>query len=142
MKKVLLLAAFALAGLFGHAQSSECVYLDQAYTAAERNAMAASQQDYLCFVATKGYYINDMTGKDLSQYADISTLQPRDGFAAVSGSNFDMNTFNLLQFQFELQEGNPLIYRIGDSGKVLFIQSEARMQMLYQRHLANQGSGN
>lgn len=141
MKKVLLLATFIFSGVLAYAQNNSCDYLSQAYTATELNAMDAAEKDYLCFMATKGYYINDMTGKDLSGYADISTLQPRQGFAPLSGSSFDMNTFNLLQYQVELQEGNPLIYRIGNTGKVLFIQSESRMQMLYQRHQANNNSG-
>jgi hypothetical protein len=97
--------------------------------------------DYLCFVATQGYFINDMGAKDLSQYPDISTLKPLNAsIPAISAANFDEASFNLLKYQFELQEGTPLIYRIGDSGKTLFIHSKVRMDVLFERALINQNA--
>jgi hypothetical protein len=83
-----------------------------------------------------------MTGKDLSGYPDISELKPRkDGVHPLSAETFDAATFNLLDYNFDLQEGTPLIYRIGNTGKTLFIHSELRMNALYGRNSTNSKAG-
>ncbi len=134
ISSIVLLCAFSL-----NAQTS-CEKLSAAYSADELKSV--ENPDYLCFVATQGYLVNNMGDKDLNGYPDISTLLPRTaGVTALTGENFDMGTFNLLQYNFELKELTPTVYKIGDTGYTLFIQSKIRMDALYQRHLANQNAG-
>lgn len=142
MKKYLFVAIALFSGAIAFAQSGTNTPVSRSYSAEEIAAMGSEQAEFLNFVGSRGYMINDMTGKDLSGYPDISELKPRkEGVKTLNGDTFDAANFNLLDYQFELQEGTPLIYRIGSTGKALFIHSEARMNALYGRNSTNTKAG-
>lgn len=142
MKKHLLVAIALLSGALAFAQGGTNTPVSRSYSAEEIAAMGSEKVDFLNFVGSRGYMINDMTGKDLSGYPDISELKPRkDGVQPLSAETFDAATFNLLDYNFELLEGTPLIYRIGSSEKALFIHSEVRMNALYGRNGTNTKAG-
>lgn len=137
--KSLFISSFVLLCAFSIQAQTTCEKLTAAYSAEELNKI--ENPDYLCFIATQGYLVNDMSDKDLSGYPDISTLAPRkSGVAALSGENFDLGTFNILNYNFELKETSPTVYKIGDTGQTLFIQSKVRMEVMYQRYQANQNA--
>ncbi len=137
--KSLFISSFVLFCAFSINAQTTCEKLSAAYNAEELAKI--ENPGYQCFIANQGYLVNAMGNKDLNGYPDISTLMPRKaGVEVLSGENFDQATFNILNYHFQLNETSPTVYKIGDTGYTLFIQSKVRMEVMYQRHQANQNA--
>lgn len=74
--------------------------------------------------------------KDAPGQLNIEQLQPLNGQAALTAETFSQNTFNPQMYTIRPLADQPLVYRVGDKGTLLFLPLN-RVEVLYQRELIN-----
>lgn len=121
-------------GLAGMAQSS-CTIVNDNFSDEDLTRAAARlhvENDYACLIAQRGVQISDMSGKDLSGMIDAATIAPiTPGVEPITEQNFNEETFNILNYAFDLSDKHITQYRIGNSGKVITIISKYRLDAMY-----------
>lgn len=137
MKKLIFMCAILVAPLMAEAQYSSKI--TEAYTQAEIDAIVAQDPNellFLEFMAEHATSVQKMRG-DLSALPDISTLNAlakNENIAPVSAENFDLETFNPLAYNLDLEHDMPQ-YRLGDSDRVLQVLSKPRARHLFDNGL-------
>lgn len=130
--------AFLLTLLIGlplaiSAQHSE--KLQQAFTAEEIAAIEAQDVNELAFLeymVDRAATVQTMRG-DISAMPDISelnSLAKNDDIPEVNAENFDLETFNPLAYDINL-DNEVRYYRIGNTDQVVQILSEQRTRHLF-----------
>jgi hypothetical protein len=104
--------------------------LDAAFTKADQFTFG-QELDFMLWFANQGYLINDMTGKDLSEYVDINSIAKKPGFTISSDIN--PADFNPFFFGFETNPDRPSVYRIGESNMTVFFYSDAMARDMFNR---------
>ncbi len=139
MKKFLALLIFAGSLGIAHAQQADCTIVNDIFSQEDLVAAAARlnlSPEKACFLATEGVIVNDFTGRVLDDYTDISTLLPAvDGVPVLNAQNFDESTFNVLNYNIDLQESKQVQFRIGYTGKVISIYSLQRLNKSFAESL-------
>lgn len=138
MKKLGILLFAVFTGLILNAQTT-CNLINEKFSDKDLAQVAERlnvDPDYACLLAEKGVYINDRSTKDLSNLPDASSadvLRPLfNGVEQITEENFNEDTFNILQYRFDLKEKEMQDFRIGNSGKVITVLSKMRMDAVYR----------
>ncbi len=99
-----------------------------AFSAEQRAAMTAAELDYFSFVADNACLIESNPEK-AAGLPDACALYGL-------GENISAQTFNVLVSGIQLHPTEHQYFRLGDTGRTLFIYSGQRMRVLHQRDLA------
>lgn len=139
MKKFLALLIFAGSLGIAQAQQANCAIVNDSFSQEDLVEAAARlnlSPEKACFLATEGVIVNDFTGRVLDDYTDISTLLPAvDGVPVITEQNFDESTFNILNYNIDLEESKQLQFRVGYTGKVISIYSLSRLNKTFTSSL-------
>ncbi len=102
--------------------------VQDAFSAEQRAAMTPAELDYLSFVSDNACLIESNPEKAVG-LPDACALYGL-------GENITAHTFNVLVSGIQLEPTEHQYFRLGDTGRTLFIYSGQRMQVLHQRDLA------
>lgn len=99
--------------------------------------LASENPDYMSFLQfrnDRGYYVSNTDGKTFStELPDALQVLPiNDAFPALTEEVIDSG-FSMLAYRFEIPSGGIKYYKIGNTGKVLGIYSDAKLQLLKER---------
>jgi len=106
--------------------------LNAAFSPKELSAFSADEIGYMNWFADYGYLINDVTGKNLSSYADINSVA-KDSKHAIA-PDIDPKMFNPYLFNIETRDGQPTVYVIGNSNFTVFFYANEMARNQYNRY--------
>ena len=136
MKRTLIFLFALTMGLSAYAQDS-CKILSEQFTendlaqVADRLGVSA---DYACKLASEGIRVSHRPNRDLSQLTDLRTLRPAFGDVEwISEENFNEESFNMLNYQFELKDKEIQQFRVGNTSTVVTVLSRIRMDAVYKQ---------
>lgn len=134
MKKLLfvLLCVLSFDGLFAQQANAKVL---QALSKAEISKLQPNELDYLNFLSENLVIISSMPEK-AGALEDFSTLGRKDG-KANDVKMLDLNQFNPLLFSIPIQKDKVTAYKVGDTGKVITVLSQDRLDVLYERYKSN-----
>ncbi len=134
MKKILLvlLCVLSINGLFAQQPNAKVL---QALSNSEIAKLQPAQVDYLNFLSENLVIISSMPEKAVG-LADFSTIRRKDG-KATDLKTLDLNQFNPLLFVIPIQKDKVTAYKFGDTGKVITVLSQDRLDVLYERYKSN-----
>jgi hypothetical protein len=137
MKNLLVISLLALFSISVSAQKSDCKILSETFTekhlaqAADRLGVSA---DYACIFAQKGVVIETST-KDLSGFTDIRNMRPASkDVPRITPENFDPETFNVLNYHFDIKEKEFQMYHLSGTNYMITILSKVRGDAIYEKN--------
>jgi hypothetical protein len=134
MKNLTIILVAVFLSLGGYAQQVTAnAKVNAAYSQEELSAKSSEEIQYLNFLSESLCTVNDL-GEKAASYPAFSFLD-KNGNAINPENNFNPLLFPALEAQGEFQ-----YYRIEGTNFVVFVQSITRLQVLYQRFLANQNN--
>jgi hypothetical protein len=123
-----------LLGLGLVAQQTEPVAkVKAAFTGEQIFAMSDNELQFLNFVADNACII-EYNPEKAAGLPDACTT-----FANINADS-DVHSLNILMTGIQLSADQHQYYRLGDTGKTLFVYSKSRLQVMYQRDLATKKS--
>jgi hypothetical protein len=88
-----------------------------------------TQLDVLDYFVTEGYTIVDMPDKPI-EYLELAKVNPKTGQVNYDYqiTMADLESFNPLEFNCMFDSGKPMYYKVGDTGKLIIVESYFRLQ--------------
>ena len=102
-----------------------------AFTKKEISTMNSAEIEFLNFALENGFIITENQEKAFG-LPDLLTSYPK------SKDQLDSGNFNPLSCGLNFLQTENQYFRIGETGKTLFVYSKERLEVLYQRNKANQ----
>lgn len=134
MIKRLLFVAFVLSASFLSAQEASSK-VKQVYSEAQLAAMSSEQLQWNNFLAEELAVIQ-LAPEKASGLTDLTTVGRKDG-QPIDPSTVTVADFNPLMYNFSSDLPQNAYYRVGDTGLVIVVYSQARLEQLYARYKAN-----
>ncbi|MBL7944288.1 MAG: hypothetical protein JNM00_16085 [Flavobacteriales bacterium] len=116
-------------------QTEPSAKVKAAFTGEQISAMSDNELQFLNFVADNACII-EYNPEKAAGLPDACTT-----FANIS-ADADAHTMNLLLTGIQLSADQHQYYRLGDTGKTLFVYSKSRLQVMFQRDLATRKANN
>lgn len=110
--------------------------VNEVYTPLQLKAMTGDQIQYLNFLSEKGSVVSYAPEKS----ASFDDLMAQPTKANVALGAVDASSFNLLAFDIIPLEDKFQSYRIGDSGYVVTIYSQKKLDAMYDKYTKSHSS--
>lgn len=135
MRKIVLMfvAVMLIQGLSAQVANK---FVSSAFSKTELKAMTPDQIDYLNFLSEKAAIVSYAPEK-APQCEDISVVSAKSG---VSISSVTKENFNFHMFNFVIDPTKSQVYKIGDSGNIVMIYSQERLNIMYERYKKSNSS--
>jgi len=88
-----------------------------------------TQLDVLDYFVTEGYTIVDMPDKPI-EYIELAKVNPKTGQvdSDYQITMTDLESFNPFEFNCMFDSGKPMYYKVGNTGKLIIVESYFRLQ--------------
>ncbi len=136
MKYLFCSLLFLCTMLSAQSQSAVNEKVSEAFSAEEMAKMTPENVDYYTFFLDNAYRVLD-SEKENSSLNDLSLILNKKTGESLQSSDLSNSDFNALLFDLKQDKVSPTFYKMGDTGKVLMVQSSDRLALLYSRHKAN-----
>jgi hypothetical protein len=134
MIKRILFLAFVLSASLVSAQEANSK-VKQVYSEAQLAAMTSEQLQWNNFLAEELAVIQ-LAPEKASGLTDLTIVGRKDG-QAIDPSTVTITDFNPLMYNFSTVLVQNAYYRVGDTGLVIVVYSQARLEQLFARYKAN-----
>lgn len=134
MRKIVLMfvAVMLIQGLSAQVANN---FVSSAFSKAELKGMSPEQIDYLNFLSEKAAIVSYAPEK-AAQCEDLGTIAK----SGVSVSSVTKENFNFHNFNFVIDPTKSQVFKIGDSGNVVMIYSQERLNIMYDRYKKSNSS--
>ncbi len=134
MRKIVLMfvAVMLIQGLSAQVANN---FVSSAFSKTELKAMTPEQIDYLNFLSEKAAIVSYAPEK-AAQCEDLATVaKSGTSVSSVTKENFNFHNFNIVIDPTKSQS-----FKIGDSGNIVMIYSQERLNIMYDRYKKSNSS--
>lgn len=110
-------------------------FVSSAFSKTELKAMTPEQIDYLNFLSEKAAIVSYAPEK-AAQCEDLADLAK----SGISVSSVTKENFNFHNFNFVIDPTKSQAFKIGDSGNIVMIYSQERLNIMYDRYKKSNSS--